>query len=305
MKPALFIALLAVCGTALAEFEVEVIKDVVYGSGPSRSADGTTMPFALKLDAYLPKNCPDMKKPVLLCIHGGGFRGGSKNTPHIVQFAQYFAQRGYASFSIDYRMMDQDPPAPQEFHGGNKQKAAAHAAFVDTKTAVRWIRANKEKYGIDPDRIAAMGGSAGAITSLALAFTDDKSFVTDIPGQTIAKENHPEILSRIQACVSCWGSVTMFNDALSKSAPPVLLFHGVDDKNVNTPASGSMDVHKRLKALGVPAELRLLPGFGHGAWKATVDGRALYEVAFDFVQREMMKKGPIAGATLKPGQAAK
>jgi len=296
MKQTLFVAFATLCIAAHAEpmYDVEVVKDIVYGTGPSRTADGKTVPFALKLDAYLPKNCPDTKKPVLLCVHGGGFRSGSKEVVAMVHFAELFAQHGFACFSINYRMMGEKPPAPREFSGGNDQKAAAHAAFVDAKAAVRWIRANKDKYGLDGGHIAAMGGSAGAITVLALAFTDDNAFTTDLPGAKIAPENNPDQSASIQACISCWGSATMLKDAIGKNAPPVLLFHGVDDKNVNTPASGSEDVYKRLQGLGVAAELRLLPGFGHGAWKATVDGRSLQEVALDFVQREMLKKTPDA-----------
>ena len=91
----------------------------------------------------------------------------AKSTRKLVEFGNYFAQRGFVVFSMDYRLLFDYPPAPEDFNvsdvfpikGAISQ--AVHAAMVDVKAAVRYIRANAEEYGVDPDKIAVLGESAG------------------------------------------------------------------------------------------------------------------------------------------------
>lgn len=275
-------------GRAEADYTVQVTRDATYGVGTVRDANGNPARQPLLVDVYAPANCDDTHKPALILVHGGGFRQGDKGDKNMVNFAQYFAARGFVCFSINYRMQRDNPPETAAFTGDDRARAAAiHAAFVDAKTAVRWVRSNATAFGIDPDRLSALGGSAGAITVLAVAFTDETRFMSDVPGQTIARENHPGVSSRINACASCWGSAALFSDAIDKNDPPVLLFHGQEDKNVNTPPSASEFVSEKCRAAGVPVELHILPGFGHGAWAATVDGKSLVEVTWDFMQRHL------------------
>jgi len=104
----------------------------------------------LTLDLYLPPDAPAARHPVVMYIHGGGWAGGSprnagafENWPEVLAS---IAAHGYVVASIEYRF-SREAPYP--------------AALHDVKNAIRWLRSNAPKYGIDSDRILAWGSSAG------------------------------------------------------------------------------------------------------------------------------------------------
>ena len=111
------------------------------------------------LDLYLP-NTPG-KKPLLVLVHGGGFLYGDSQTRQAQWMYRCFRQRGYACASINYRLA-QEAPWP--------------AAIEDVKAALRFLRANAASYGIDADRFAIWGESAGGYLAAMAAMTDDNAF---------------------------------------------------------------------------------------------------------------------------------
>ena len=86
---------------------------------------------------------PSEKRPAVVLVHGGGFRGGARQS--YLPVAIKLAERGYVAATVSYRL------APRH---------QFPAAVEDVKAAVRYLRANADRFGIDPDRIGAMGGSA-------------------------------------------------------------------------------------------------------------------------------------------------
>jgi acetyl esterase/lipase len=95
--------------------------------------------------------------PAIVMIHGGGWAAGDRRDFHGLQFA--FAQTGAVCVTVQYRLAPKDKfPAQVE----------------DVKCAVRWLRAHAADYGVDPDRIAALGASAGAHLAVMLALTSDQ-----------------------------------------------------------------------------------------------------------------------------------
>ncbi|MDA0590183.1 MAG: alpha/beta hydrolase, partial [Planctomycetota bacterium] len=97
----------------------------------------------LKLNLARPKQL-DSLAPAVLCIHGGGFRAGKRERWD--KLCRELAERGYVAATVTYRL------AP---------KYKFPAAVYDVKAGVRWLRANAEKYKIDPNRIGVVGDSAG------------------------------------------------------------------------------------------------------------------------------------------------
>lgn len=93
--------------------------------------------------------------PALLMVHGGGWNSGDKSLQ--VPMAQQIAAKGYVTIPVEYRLIPE---------------AVYPAGLHDVKTAVRWARANAEKYGIDPDRIAISGCSAGAQLATLVGVTN-------------------------------------------------------------------------------------------------------------------------------------
>lgn len=98
----------------------------------------------LKLDAFYPKEKGATLRTAIIIIHGGGWRTGNR-TQHY-PMAQKLADLGYACFTPEYRL---------------STEALFPAAVYDIKAAIRWVKANREKYNLDTSRIVALGFSAG------------------------------------------------------------------------------------------------------------------------------------------------
>lgn len=229
--------------------------------------------------------------PAILCIHGGGFRAGTREGYD--RMCVTLASKGYVAATVTYRLS----PAYQ-----------FPAAVHDCKAAVRWLRANAATYHIDPDRIGAMGGSAGAHLALFLGVTDGvKAF--EGPG-------NPGQSSAVQ-CVVSYAGPSDFTKSYGKSvdahevlplffggnleqkrrehvagsplywvtplAPPTLCIHGTKDEYVaHEQAVWMVD---RLKAAGVEASLFSIEGAGHG-FKGDEVGRA-DAAMFEFFERHL------------------
>ena len=148
---------------------VKVERDIVYTRYGSRE---------VKLDLYLPKQPASGKTPCIVVVHGGGWRSGDKT--RFAHIAGALAEQGFAAACIGYRLLPEvEFPAP----------------VVDCKAAVRWVRANAAKHGLDPDRIGAIGGSAGGHL-VALLGTSDT--VEKLEGDG----GHAGVSSRVHAVVA-------------------------------------------------------------------------------------------------------
>ncbi len=103
------------------------------------------------LDIYLPESGENLA--LIIYVHGGAFRAGSKDQVPVLDYLE----KGYAVASLEYRF---------------SQHAIFPAQIEDAKAAVRWLRANSTRFGIDPDRFAAWGQSAGSHLAMMLGVTD-------------------------------------------------------------------------------------------------------------------------------------
>ena len=209
--------------------------------------------------------------PAIICIHGGGFRAGSRDG--YLGLIQQLAGRGYVAVTVSYRLAPKYP---------------FPAAVHDVKAAVRWLRANAKKYNIDPNRIGATGGSAGGHLALYLGVTGN------IPGIE-GDGGNAGVSSAVQCVVNVYGpsdftkSYGKSVDAaevlplflggnveqqrkrhleasplywVTPSAPPTLCIHGTQDKYVAY--EQSIWMVDRLLAAGCDAELTTISGGGHG-----------------------------------------
>jgi acetyl esterase/lipase len=209
--------------------------------------------------------------PAIVCIHGGGFRAGSREGYN--GLCLKLAQQGYVAVTVSYRL------AP---------KYQFPAAVHDTKAAVRWLRARAKDYKVDPNRIGTTGGSAGGHLAQFLALTADVPMFEGDGG-------HREQSSRVACVVNVYGP-SDFTKSYGKSvdaaevlplflggnletarhrhivssplywvtpnAAPTLCIHGTEDRYVaHEQAVWLID---KLKAADVEAELLTLPGAGHG-----------------------------------------
>jgi len=230
----------------------------------------------LLLDIYVPEKIP-RPWPVIVWIHGGAWVSGNKDGCSIVSFSA----EGYAIVSINYRLTG---------------TAQFPAQINDCKAAVRWIRANAAKYGFDPDRVGAAGGSAGGhLVALLGTSGDVKELEGDVGGNL-------EYSSRVKAVCDFCGP-TDFTTAdyvrdtskgesetlrkalvkllggpwaekreaanmaspvyhISKDDPPFLIVHGDADNVIAV--KHSRRLYDKLKEAGLDAALHIVKDGGHG-----------------------------------------
>ena len=147
---------------------LEAHTDLVYARYEDRE---------MQLDLYRPKGI-DKPLPAIVCIHGGGWKNGVRAA--MTPTAQTLASKGYVAVTISYRLRDE---------------AIFPAAIQDCKAAVRWLRANAAKYGIDKAHIGATGLSAGGHLAALLATSGGVKELEGAGGLN-------DFRSDIQACVA-------------------------------------------------------------------------------------------------------
>ena len=250
----------------------------------------------MEMDIVRPKNQAGAA-PAVLLIHGGGFRRGTRQS-YLVQAAR-LAERGYVAATASYRL------APRH---------QFPASVEDAKAAVRFLRANAAKYGIDPDRIGAWGGSAGGHLVLMLGLTGD---VAEFEGTGPNRE----FSSKVQCVINYYGP-TDFTQSYSKSvdaaevlplwlgghldqnrklhqkasplnwvtpnAAPILSLHGTKDAYVAYEHSAMLT--DRLLNAGAEAEFESFSGAGHGFIGA--DAERAETLSFAFLDRYLKANPP-------------
>ena len=223
---------------------------VVYGSGASGSGD-----VRLRLDLYRPSRRFKGRRPVVVLIHGGGFRAGRRDDANISRVARGFAARGTVAVSIDYRLQRQDPrpSAPVrpllDALPDQPRSRAIVAAVDDTLTAIDYLRRNARKLRIDARRLGLVGSSAGAVTADHVAYTLD---------------DHGIRGRRIRFVGSLWGGILVSPGAaqLERGEPALFAHHGDADRTV--PVQLSDRLVERARAQRVRREYHRVAGAGHG-----------------------------------------
>jgi acetyl esterase/lipase len=237
-------------------------------SKPSAQSDGVTVeenvPYAtvsgtdLHLDVYEPPDRGSQTRPGILLIHGGGWTSYDKST--MSGMGRFLARSGFVAFAVDYRLFN-----------GTKNENRWPAQLDDVQRAVRWMRANASKYGVNPQRIGAWGHSAGGQLAALLGMEDTR----DNSDPTLAKYS-----SRVQAVVDASGPAdfTIDHDPdgdvfftkflggdfathpelwreaspvfhVAKGNAPFLIVHGTKDQEA--PISQAQELYDKLKAAGV------------------------------------------------------
>ncbi len=281
-------------------YDVVLEEDVVYAEGLSHnslnSSDYTIMP--LMLDVYTPNNTLE-NRPAFMFIHGGAFIGGSKQQEEVLHLADYYTSRGWVFISVDYRLQRDKGTVPQEWadystnvpSGDSSQFLAIYPAQRDAKAAMRWLVANAEKYHINTDYITVGGGSAGAVTAIALGISNQEDFRDEISRDldpTLAGTNLDQTY-KIQTIINFWGSKVALDilellydyQRFDSNDPPLFIAHGTEDPTV--PFSNAEDLKTIYDNTKIPLAYYPFEGYGHGTWNATVDNKRIEELAFEFI----------------------
>ncbi|MCC6144778.1 MAG: alpha/beta hydrolase [Candidatus Hydrogenedentes bacterium] len=287
------VAALSLTGCPSVSPNVEYVQDQVYGQGyVAANMDATEYVLRdLLYDRMTPTDAPETGKPAVVLVHGGGFDGGNRKDEELVAFADSLATRGYVCFLIEYRLSPEMPPAPAPYDDVAIERAA-HAAAVDAKAAMRFVRANAEEFGIDPDHIAIFGESAGAIAALAVGVSDADTFARDGEDFPIPESNYPEVDPTPQAVIDFWGTADFFLNLFDSSDPPIMVVHGALDFEVGISLAPAINIIDRCEAVGILCRPFLFLNEGHGAWDAQWDDKPLSYHALEFLQDTLEGPGP-------------
>lgn len=260
--------------------------------------DGDT---AQELDLYLPEKPGDKPLPLIVHIHGGGWRGGSKYPCPVAPMVN----KGYAVASVEYRF---------------SQKAIFPAQIQDCQAAIRWLRAHSKDFNIDSTKVGVVGASAGGHLSALVGTAGGKKAFANIGGnddqsdqvqavcdyfgpadfttvvqQAEADKNVRNIFKFNTPTdpYSCLTGANLEDKAkseavspvhyVSKDSPPFLILHGTYDTLV--PFAQSQELNAALKEKGVETWLQALPGSGHGG--PAFNKPALYVMIMNFFDKHL------------------
>ena len=283
------LALVVLClsrGAIAQPTEYEITRDVVFGTG---IVNVSTQPLSrdLFLDAYIPRaSDSEAPTPAVILAFGGAFHRGEKgdfqfsedgaSDSSMADYCSALARRGFACFSIDYRLVPEDPALPSDLDDGKlmpkallknpaitsriefvRQKMGlasldeesreqlwngTFAAVQDMDTALSFVRANAQQFHVAPNRIAVGGFSAGAITAMNLAYG-----------------KQADVQAVIALSGTSWGYD--LDKTLTTDAPPLLMFAGQWD--LQGIRLGSASIAKLFQSRGAPVTQAWVPGFGH------------------------------------------
>ena len=246
-------------------FDVNVEKDVVYASNVSHLSAMTTLSktlvtlsrktgsravymyeseddlqaIDLHMDLYTPKGDKETGRPAVVVMHGGAFVAGSKDDEEqqSIAYCDSLAARGFVAAAVEYRLgvvaTTEDGAISIDSVSFSR---TVYRGIQDVRSAVRYLRANAKKLGIDMNRIYVLGNSAGAILALENIYADK---VSEVPAVAF---NDPSLggldeygvagyASEANAAVALWGGVHDVN-IIEDNSTPVLLVHGTADSTV-------------------------------------------------------------------------
>lgn len=236
---------------------VAVSKNITYGSD---LPDGTKSKYYL-LDLYQPENDTSLSRPLIIWIHGGGFKFGNKGSRGTPLWCRRFAERGYVCASVNYRLSKKNTLSDL-----GALINACSDAVEDVYKAVSFFKKNHALYKIDTTRIILAGNSAGGMTALQAAYGSTNPTVSSgTPAAASAYSTSSP--GHMAAVINFWGS--MFDTSwLKNTNVPVVSVHGIRDRIVPAASPdkgiyGSLIIHRYADALHIPNSLKIYEGYAH------------------------------------------
>ena len=236
----------------------------------------------LELNIFLPDGWKASdRRPGIVFFFGGGWVGGTPTQfyPH----SRYLASRGMVAISAQYRTRNSHGTSPVE-------------CVADGKSAVRWMREHAGELGIDPDRIAAGGGSAGGHVAATTGVIDG----LDEEGENLSVSSKPNALVLYNPATDVSAIQRLGDRALevsplqhvSKGDPPAVVFHSRDDQTV--PYESAVNFCEAMDSVGNRCELVSFDGRPHGFFNYT-RSRVAYKTTVWHMDRFLASLGYLEG----------
>jgi acetyl esterase/lipase len=263
--------------------DLRVESNIVFGKGGN---------IDLLLDVYHPPAGVTPKRMAIIHLFGGGFFTGNKNAGYIVNDVRALGRLGYTNISANYRLQTEGS-WPAQIH--------------DTKAAIRWVRVNAAKIGIDANKIAIAGYSAGGMLSLLAAGTNGMAEFEGNGGNNgVSSDVQAGIgvypLASAQTAAALFPNLSEEERTramraasptthIGKNFAPTIFIHGTGDTTV--PMSSSIDFFNKLHDAGVPTALTLIQGAAHAFDNSALDAVQVMAQSIDvFLDRLIVNPQP-------------
>ncbi len=195
--------------------------------------EGATSPTTLYLDFYEPVGDTLSERPLVITVFGGAFVAGSRDYADMVEYCTRLAQHGYATASIDYRLI-----SIWNLNATSLIREAYMAA-QDVSSAIRFFKAHSNDYRIDTKQIFLLGDSAGSIAILGEIFMDE----SERPAETFESpdlgsmhssgyDEYAGFSPAVAGAIPHWGGVNDPNVISVEEYVPLCMIHGTDDTTV-------------------------------------------------------------------------
>ncbi|MEM7144779.1 MAG: alpha/beta hydrolase [Verrucomicrobiota bacterium] len=254
-----------------------------------KTVDGTELPLYI----YNPADhSPDSNSPAIVFFFGGGWKGGTPK--QFQEQCKYLADRGMVAITAEYRV-------------SSRHDVKVEDCIADAKSAIRWVRSHADELGIDPDKIAAGGGSAGG--HLAAATSVIKKFDADSDDTSVsAKPNLLVLFNPALAIAPHERLSEAYNQAMSerindrshgpmkhaspltnadKKQPPCIMFFGTADRLLH-----GAEVYRDVSVeAGNDCEIVLYPDQGHGFFNHGRNENKFYDLTVAETDKFLTKHG--------------
>jgi poly(3-hydroxybutyrate) depolymerase len=229
--------------------EYTVEKDLRYNAGEL-------------FDLYQPRGDTNTLRPLIIWMHGGGFKFGSRKASGIRLWCATFSRRGYVCAAIDYPLGGKN----LNFRF-NELVSNCYRGVQDVRQAIAYFRQNAARWRIDTTRIVLAGNSAGGMLALQTVYSCNAG-MENLLGVTDSS-SADEVVNPggVAAVINFWGGI--FDTTwLHQASVPIVSVHGARDRivpydNMGYSLYGSGLIHKEADALGIPNALKTYERYSH------------------------------------------
>ncbi len=237
--------------------EIKIQKDISYS--PTQHPGIKEKHY--RFDLYEPATDTSQKRLLIIWLHGGGFKLGSKKARGIQLWSKTFAMRGYVCAGLNYRLSKKNP-----LFNFTELKRSCYSAVQDVEEAIAWFKKNHAQFRIDTNRIILAGNSAGAMIALQVVYSSHAELaqLAQLPDDSLSKNHNT---AGVAAVINFWGGLFKI-DWLQNARVPVFNVCGDRDRAVppdhkDTSLYGSIAIHNKATALHIPNGIKIFEGYSH------------------------------------------
>ena len=244
---------------------VTVTKNQSYAAGPM-AAIAPAPPVKQKyflFDFYEPSGDTAGSRPLIIWLHGGGFKFGNKTSGGLPLWSNTFARRGYVCACINYRLSKRHP-----LKSFPDLILSCADAIEDLNRAIVFFKQHAQQYKIDTSRIILGGNSAGGMIALQAVYSSPAEMMALAhPDDAVNNASTIHNPQQVAAVINCWGALFNIN-WLRNGRVPIVSIHGSKDRVVpyddrKPPMNGSLAIHRVADSLQINNRLKIFDGYGH------------------------------------------